>query len=240
MIGSIAPLTLERRLHLAVHVDHDGARRRVCERPRKGRRLVVVVGVGGCQRTGHRIGHLTLCGVPAGACANATPPISPPVPSVATLASRNLRIAPSLLRRPRPANAHAPHRRALGACPHRSRRGRELERSIRRRARSRNGDQPFLMAIRNTVIEKTHGGQARAPIAPTAWQTARQAADVGAVNATEGRHRRCAARASCVQRAGPRAAASGWLKVGKVGDRKASPAPARCARSRSVGRERNW
>ena len=42
-------------------------------------------------------------------------------------------------------------------------------------------------------------------------------------------------RARRVQRTGPRAAASGWLTVGKAGERKASAAPARRARSRSAG-----
>ena len=89
---SAAPITLECGLHLAVHVDHDGARRRVCERARQRRRLVVVVVVDERRRVCHRKGRLALCRrADAGVCANAAP-INPPVPSVATLASRNLRI----------------------------------------------------------------------------------------------------------------------------------------------------
>ena len=58
---SAAPFTLECGLHLAVHVDHDGARRRVCERARQCRRLVVVVVVDERRRIGERIGRLALC-----------------------------------------------------------------------------------------------------------------------------------------------------------------------------------
>lgn len=86
-----------------------------------------------------------------------------------------------------------------------------------------------------TLWLQCHKRQARAPIAPIAWQArlGRRRTVVPSMPPRAATGSR-AERASRAQRTGPRATASGWLRVAKAGERKASEAPARRARNRSA------
>src|ERR1700728_3701987 len=91
------------------------------------------------------------------------------------------------------------------------------------------------MAIAKHCVSNDTERQARAPIAPIAWQARlgrrRIVAPSMPPRAATGSG---AQRASRAQRTGPRAFTSGWLRVGKAGERKTSETPARRARNRSA------
>ena len=163
---------------------------------------------------------------PGGVCARAAP-TNPPVPSVATLASRNLRISSSYLRRP--------GQRTLKPHPEKLTEGQQTSGKYETTARDlATGDKYSSWQLRNTVAVMPQASGQGADGSDCMAGPSRQAPNRGAVDAAEGSDRQ--SRRPCQSRPADRTQGNRiWMaQGGEGGERKASEAPARRARTRSA------
>ena len=220
-------------------MDHDGARRRVCDHTWQHRRLVVVVvvrrGVRGC----HREGRLALCRCADDGRLGHSRSDQSPGPQRGYARQQKLAHSILLFAPADPAKYPAPPRSALmrKLDPRPTESGQpNLAGSMRRALLVSQQLSALPHGISETLCPSGTVRHARALIAPIAVhavigrrRTLMPSIPPSAATAT------LADRAMRVQRAAPRVAAPGWLAVAKTGERKTMEAPARRARRRSTG-----